>query len=168
MAGSIPSSPVQPTRNCYPHCLTWSPIPFITWIFPFIGHTGIASADGVIYDFAGPYTIGVGKMAFGNPTRYLQLDPNLVRATSWDEAVQEGNEIYSKRMHNLFCDNCHSHVAQCLNLMEYAGSRSYGMLYVGVWIFFFGRFTSMWAVIKTYLPFALLVCLIMYFNGSFA
>ena len=26
-----------------------------------------------------------------------------------------------KRMHNLCCDNCHSHVARALNLMNYDG-----------------------------------------------
>lgn len=28
---------------------------------------------GVIYDFAGPYTIGVDDFAFGRVTRYLQV-----------------------------------------------------------------------------------------------
>jgi hypothetical protein len=29
---------------------------------------------GVVYDFAGPYAIGIDGMAFSAPTRYLQLD----------------------------------------------------------------------------------------------
>ena len=31
----------------------------ISWILPFIGHVGIATANGVIYDFAGPYFVSV-------------------------------------------------------------------------------------------------------------
>ena len=41
-----------------PRFPVWSPLPPITWILPFIGHTGICTEDGIIYDFAGPYTIG--------------------------------------------------------------------------------------------------------------
>ena len=51
---------IQPNKNLYPHCILWSPLPPITWILPFIGHTGISDSEGVIYDFAGPYTIGIG------------------------------------------------------------------------------------------------------------
>lgn len=80
---------IQPNKNLYPHCILWSPLPPITWILPFIGHTGISDAEGVIYDFAGPYTIGVGEMAFGNPTRYIQLDPEECSNLSWDEGVEE-------------------------------------------------------------------------------
>ena len=43
----------------YPHCLVWTPIPVLTWLFPFIGYMGIARTDGVIRDFAGPYYVSV-------------------------------------------------------------------------------------------------------------
>ena len=46
-------------RVRYPHCIVWTPIPFLTWFFPFIGHMGIARTDGVIRDFAGPYYVSV-------------------------------------------------------------------------------------------------------------
>lgn len=47
----------QQTR--YPFCIVWTPIPLLTWIFPFIGHMGIAYSNGVIRDFAGPYHVSV-------------------------------------------------------------------------------------------------------------
>lgn len=37
----------------YPFCLVWTPIPLLTWLFPFVGHLGIATSNGVIRDFAG-------------------------------------------------------------------------------------------------------------------
>jgi hypothetical protein len=107
-------------------------------------------------------------MAFGSPTRYVQLNPNLATATAWNDAISQGNDVYATRMHNLFCDNCHSHVAYCLNLMEYKGSHSISMIYIGVWCFFCGRFTSFGAVVKTYLPFIILMSLVLYFTGSFS
>eukprot|EP00970_Alexandrium_tamarense_P003037 scaffold436_cov188-Alexandrium_tamarense.AAC.20 len=39
-------------------------------------------------------------------------------AEQWDKAVVEANNEYRTRMHNIFCDNCHSHVAYALNSME--------------------------------------------------
>ena len=53
---------LDPTKEKYPYCIVWSPLPPITWLIPFIGHTGIADSNGVIYDFAGPYTINKGNM----------------------------------------------------------------------------------------------------------
>lgn len=58
------------------------------------GHMGIADSRGVIYDFAGPYTIGEDHMAFGRPTRFLQLDPERCRGEHWDEAVARSSETY--------------------------------------------------------------------------
>lgn len=118
-------------RDLFPYCIVWSPLPVITWFLPFIGHTGIGSSDGTIYDFAGPYTIGKGRFAFGSPTKYLILDPSKCRDTSWDRGVEEGCTIYSQRMHNICCDNCHSHVATCLNIMGYDNRRNYGMIDIG-------------------------------------
>ena len=39
--------------------------------------------------------------------------------TLTDVGVDEGCQIYSRRMHNICCDNCHCHVACCLNRRGY-------------------------------------------------
>jgi Protein of unknown function (DUF778) len=93
---------IDPARQRYPYCIVWSPLPVITWFFPFIGHTGVADsagkkisismwakagrhviwlffpdtcsiwrAIGVIFDFAGPYTIGRGNFTFGKRTHFF-------------------------------------------------------------------------------------------------
>jgi len=59
---------------------------------------GIATSQGIMYDFAGPYTIGVERLAFGAPTRYLQLDPREILGEPWDESVRKGCDVYSRRM----------------------------------------------------------------------
>ncbi|RYG93739.1 DUF778 domain-containing protein [archaeon] len=86
------------------------------------GHTGIADSEGCIYDFAGPYTIGVGKLAFSSPAKYVQLDPAKCTQKDWNTGIAGGCDMYRGRMHNICCDNCHSHVAKCLNLMGYGMS----------------------------------------------
>jgi transmembrane protein 222 len=53
---------------------------------------------------------------------------------------------YKQRMHNIFCDNCHSHVAYCLNKMEFdvgmGAETKWNMLLIGAYIFFKGHFVG--------------------------
>ncbi|KAF8288329.1 hypothetical protein TcBrA4_0016280 [Trypanosoma cruzi] len=65
---ALPLPPrIDPSEEHYPFCIVWTPIPVLSWIFPFIGHVGICDSAGRIHDFEGPYHIGVDKMLFGNP-----------------------------------------------------------------------------------------------------
>lgn len=126
---------------------------------------GIVDSKGVIYDFAGPYTIGRGKLAFGKATRYILLDKTKCTLQDWDTSIADGNTIYSKRMHNLLLDNCHSHCAKCLNIMGYGGKTDYNMLTIGTWVFFQGKFCGKEQFIKTYLPFVVLLLFLCWFGG---
>lgn len=169
-----------------PYCIVWTPLPPITWLLPFIGHMGICDSRGAVYDFAGPYSIGVDDMAFSAPARYLVLDPAaaapeehfradaLARAGAvaggvgaltpageaaavWDAAVDAGADVYCRRMHNIFCDNCHSHVARVLSAMRWHGRDDWGMVGLAAWMFFSGRYTSAYAAVQTWAPFVVLV-----------
>ncbi|RWS09294.1 hypothetical protein B4U79_01642 [Dinothrombium tinctorium] len=124
----------------YPFCIVWTPIPLLSWLFPFLGHTGIGMSDGVIRDFAGPYL--EDDMAFGTPTKYYQMTPDKVEGgqLAWDRCVQRAADIYSQKMHNLFCDNCHSMVCLALNLMSYDGKRNWNMIKLAILLFFCGKF----------------------------
>lgn len=49
----------------------------------------------MLWDFAGPYTIGTRKLAFGAPTRYVQLKlGNAQEARDYDAAIEEANAVY--------------------------------------------------------------------------
>jgi hypothetical protein len=61
--------------------------------------------------------------------------------------------------HNLLCQNCHSHVAHCLNLMRYDGRANYNMFLLGAWMFWSGKYTNREAVVRTWLPFVI-ACLL--------
>ena len=117
---------------------------FFRWIFPFVGHMGIATSAGVIRDFAGPYYVGEGQMAFGNPTRYMLLDPGVAAGgpAGWDRGVAEASEIYKHRIHNLFCDNCHSHVATALDHMLYKNRNDWNMIKLASLMFIKGRYVG--------------------------
>lgn len=149
------------TDNELSFTILWSPLPLITWFLPFIGHMGIADSRGVASDFQGPYAVGdQGRMAFGRPTRALKVEG--VDAERWDEAIQEANQVYRGRMHNLFCDNCHSHVANALNRMPVRayGISKWDMVKLCFLVFFKARFLSVGAFVVQFAPFAVIVLII--------
>jgi hypothetical protein len=169
---------VDVEKSRFPYCVVWTPIPMITWFFPFIGHTGISDSRGVIYDFAGPYTMSVDDLSFGKPCRVLRLKPELARGKGlgnnpsasdaqavWDSSVDISCDVYSGRMHNICCDNCHSHVCNALNEMEYMGIKSWNMVTLAAWIFFQGEYVSNSRALAMWMPFLILVCI---FVGIFA
>lgn len=124
----------------------------------FNGVHRIALSNGVIRDFAGPYFVSEDNMAFGRPTRYLALDPFKVigGAIEWDECVSKASVIYGTRMHNLFCDNCHSHVGLALRLMNYEGGQ-WNMIRLAFWMFFCGKYVGWCGAVKTWAPFIVIV-----------
>lgn len=149
---------IDKTKDRYPFCVVWTPIPLLTWIFPFIGHMGIGLSSGIIRDFAGPYTVSEDNMAFGRPTKYWQLTPSKANGgiVGWDHAVTEASEIYKGRMHNLFCDNCHSHVATALNLMNY-NTTNWNMVKLAILITIYSKYVSFIGFLKTWLPFSIII-----------
>lgn len=144
--------------------ILWSPLPPITWLLPFIGHMGIATSRGVACDFQGPYAVGDrGRMAFGRPTRALRIDIGSLPggAEQWDAAINDANAEYRTRMHNICCDNCHSHVAYALNSLGIGAHGVRGgrwdMVKLCFLVFFKGRFLSLGGLLAQFLPFGVFV-----------
>ena len=156
-------------------CILWSPLHPITAILPFIGHLGIADSTGKAHDFRGPYYVGTDgssplpRMAFGPPTRYLKMDiGELVGgAHRWDEAIDEADGIYRQRMHNICCDNCHSHVARALNILEHQGRHDWNMVRLCFLLFFKGSFVDYKrAILLQFGPFLVLLLIYLLATGK--
>ncbi|KAJ8334916.1 hypothetical protein SKAU_G00405550 [Synaphobranchus kaupii] len=155
---------IDPDVSRYPYSIVWTPIPVLSWLLPFVGHMGICTSAGVIRDFAGPYFVSEDNMAFGRPTKYWKLDVGKVHASgsnAWDLAVRDASEAYKHRMHNLCCDNCHSHVAMALNLMRYDNCSSWNMVNLCLLSLVHGKHVSLGGFVKTWLPFFLLIGVIL-------
>ncbi|XP_031644573.1 transmembrane protein 222 isoform X2 [Oncorhynchus kisutch] len=104
------------------------------------------------------------NMAFGRPTKYWMLDVAKVYASgsnAWDTAVHDASEEYKNRMHNLCCDNCHSHVAMALNLMRYENKTSWNMINLCLLSLVHGKHISCAGFLKTWLPFLMLLGIIL-------
>ncbi|KAK9916726.1 hypothetical protein WJX75_006285 [Coccomyxa subellipsoidea] len=161
----------------FPFCIVWTPIPIISWLLPFVGHMGICTSKGITLDFAGPYFISVDNLAFGNPSRYIRLDPAKasgsasefagsrslpgasVLAIQWDGALQAASEVYRQRMYNFLTDNCHCFVAHFLNSVAYGGSQNWNTIRVVILVLLRGRYVSWWGAAKTWLPFCTIMAL---------
>ena len=75
----------------------------------------ISDMEGNVYDFQGDFYIGKNHLLFGNPTRYIQLDPKKCLNLSWDKAVSKAIEDYQRMHYNfLYVFNflSHSPIAQ--------------------------------------------------------
>lgn len=156
-AASTTNNNNSSSRDDLSFTILWSPLPPITYILPFIGHMGIADSRGVASDFQGPYSVGDrGRMAFGKPTRALKLDVSGLEGgpERWDEAVQAANAEYRRRMHNICCDNCHSHVAYALNDMNLRAYRitKWDMVKLCFLVFFRGRFLTVGGFLHQFVP----------------
>ena len=137
----------------FPYCIVWTPIPFITYILPFIGHTGICSSNGIIHDFAGSYFVSVDDFAFGKVTKYVQLNLNEIEKINWDKAIDKGDERYNMETHNLFCNNCHSHCAYVLNVVNYKKKSNYNMVSIWWMVTLKSKYVNFMAFVKTYIGF---------------
>ncbi|KHJ91014.1 leucine Rich repeat-containing domain protein [Oesophagostomum dentatum] len=155
------SQEVDIARHRFPYCIVWTPLPLLTWMFPLIGHMGIATSKGVIRDFAGSYFVAEDDMGFGWPTMYWKLTPELVDggAEMYDRAIREASDEYKGRMHNLCCDNCHSHVALALNNMQYGGHDRWNMVKLALYMQINGKFTGVGGFLKQWGFFFFMCCI---------
>ncbi|KAJ6829951.1 protein RTE1-HOMOLOG-like [Iris pallida] len=177
---TFPLGPIDPNRARFPCCIVWTPLPFISWFIPFIGHMGICREDGVILDFAGPNFVCVDHFTFGAVTRYIQLNREKCcfshsstavasrdgyRQTeandmiTWDDALRKSTQEFQHRPYNLFTCNCHSFVANNLNRMAYSGQHGWNVVNLAGWMFLKGTWVSKTSLVRSFMPFAVLLCL---------
>jgi len=150
---NINTKKINAQKNRYPYCIVWTPIPFLTYIIPSIGHTGIATSEGIIHDFAASFYVNIDEMSFGKPTKYYQLDLDDREKYEYDKAIEKGDLKYNQERHNLFWNNCHSHVAFVLNQIKYKGKNNYNMVDIWWILILKGKYISLSAFTKTYIGF---------------
>ncbi|RCN50802.1 leucine Rich repeat-containing domain protein [Ancylostoma caninum] len=141
---------IDVARHRFPFCIVWTPLPVLTWIFPLIGHMGIATSKGIIRDFAGSYYVAEDEMGFDWPTMYWKLSVDSVEggAEAYDRAIREASDEYKGRMHNLCCDNCHSHVALALNTMRYRDQDGWNMVKLAIYVQIYGKYTGHFVMVR--------------------
>ena len=145
----------------FPYCIVWTPIPILTYIIPSIGHTGIGNSNGIIHDFASSFFISVDDFAFGKPTKYIQLELTEQEKYDWDRAILKGDNKYNMEEHNIFVNNCHSHVAYVLNQLNYKGRNNYNMVSIWWMLITKGKYVNCCGFFKTYIGFLIIIFIIL-------
>ncbi|XP_076886267.1 protein RTE1-HOMOLOG-like [Bidens hawaiensis] len=168
---------IDPTRARFPCCIVWTPLPVLSWLLPFIGHVGIGREDGVIVDFAGPNFVSVDNFAFGPVARYLQItkekgseeEYRLVESGrshySWDEALKKTTQEYQKQTYSVLTCNCHSFLANHLNRLE-SQTSGWNVVNVAALIMFKGKWVSTPSMVRSYLPFMVVLFMGVTFGGA--
>lgn len=150
--------------------VVWTTLPVISALVPTIGHVGVSSSDGTIHDFSAPYTVTTGRFMCGPPKRVVRLDASRVgvlsgvsdegKVAAFDAAVARAARTYEGRNHNLFLDNCHSHVALTLNEMRYDGRDDWTMFGVYRMLLTQGTWVSRAAAVRALAPTVVIVFLV--------
>ena len=154
---------VDAARNRFPCSIVWGALPCLSWMFPFIGHMGITDSDGRIHDFAGPYTICIDRFMVGKVLKYYPMDPNECGGRdAWDDAVAKADEVYSHKMHNLCCQNCHHHTVHALEILGI----HYNIASAVALVLFKGKWSSPSAFLHILIPF-LIFCVILFVSIYF-
>ncbi|KAL0364714.1 UNVERIFIED_CONTAM: protein RTE1 [Sesamum angustifolium] len=183
----VDSTQIDPKRSRFPCCIVWSPLPLLSWFFPCIGHIGICRQDGVILDFAGPNFVCVDNFTFGEPTRYIQLskeqcwtfldssahdsEDDLMQNSerreirTWDDALCKSTQEYQHESYNILTCNCHSFVANSLNKLKFQGG-NWNVVNLALLIFIKGQYVSTLALLRTYVPFLVVLGLGLVFGGE--
>ncbi|XP_010271537.1 PREDICTED: protein RTE1-HOMOLOG [Nelumbo nucifera] len=186
-ATMTPILQIDPQRARFPFCIVWTPLPLISWFIPFIGHIGICREDGVILDFAGPNFVCVDHFAFGAVARYLQINKDkccisacwdeyerkdgyehsepVRQRMTWDDALRKSTQEFQHRSYNLFICNCHSFVANNLNRLGYGGTNCWNVVNLAALIFIKGHWVNKAAIVKSYLPFVIVLTLGLMLGG---
>jgi transmembrane protein 222 len=115
---------MEPDKDRFPYSLVFTPIPLLSWLCPIIGHLGICDSLGRVHDFSASRTVSLDRMAFGRPAIFSPLIP----CEKWDNGVAAADNAFKCQNHNLISNNCHHHVARCLNEMQYLGRNDYTAL----------------------------------------
>ena len=173
---AFPTARIEPSRERYPYCVVWTPIPVLSWLLPMIGHMGICDSQGIIHDFAGPYYISEDSMLFGNPVKYWDLTPYLTQkkdaalygadplavGKDFDQAVDTTTDFFRQtQMYNFFTNNCHSFVASVMEASG-IGRGSWNMCKLTLYMLLFGRYVSIGRFLKAHLPCAVLWAVIIF------
>jgi len=84
-------------RIKHPRSILWAPLVPISWILPLVGHVAITDANGVIYDFSGPFTVETGdSMMNGPPLLSLPID-SYISDLEWERALSRISDRFRSR-----------------------------------------------------------------------
>ena len=147
-------------NSIYKYCITWSHIPLITFLFPFIGHCSIVNSYGFIHDFDSSNFIKIyneNENGFSKIV-YLNLDDNQKKI--WDNVIEKIDKNYKKKSFSMCGNNSFKYISNILNNIEYKVKKNYTKCDIFWLIIKEGKFISKCQMFKTYFGWILIFSII--------
>ena len=141
---------IKPESKLFPYCIVWTQLPCLSYFCPFVGHTGIATSEGIIHEFSGDYAVKQNCLSFGEPLKYYQLKLNEKQRQMWDKTIEESDNKFGSSKYKLFMNNCHHHCGYVLNKIKYKNKDNYGTCKIICLLCCNSKFISCKAWFKTY------------------
>lgn len=85
----------------YPYCLVMTPVRILSWIFPVVGHMGIAQSDGVVRDFYRSYRVSIDTKRYSRRLQIMPLNPKLA-LNGWDQGIKDAASKYNNKAVRIF------------------------------------------------------------------
>ncbi|KAJ9593289.1 hypothetical protein L9F63_015164 [Diploptera punctata] len=161
-----PSLTIDHKNDIYPFCIVWTSIPVISWVFPFFGHVGIGTSEGIIRNFVVSRHVCEDSFAYGSPDRYVQLKYQHACGwkTGWDNAIEEATTIFEEKKHGSIFNNCFTYVCTALNLMKYDEKTNWNQFKLLLFLWWNMKYVSKKKIITTYIP-SLIICCFLAITG---
>ncbi len=134
----------------YNYCLIWEKIPFISSIFPFIGHLIIINSEGKSYDFSSSNYIDINNEYIGNPIKIIKLDLNDIEKNIWDIAIIIVTKKYKKKEFSFCGYNSYSFLAEIFNIVKYKNRKNYSSFEVFKYSIKNAKYTSIKIIFINY------------------
>ena len=150
----------------YNYCLIWKKIPFISSIFPFIGHLIIINSEGKSYDFSSSNYIDINNEYIGNPIKIIHLDLNDIQKNIWDIAIIIVTKKYKKKEFSFCGYNSYSFLAEIFNIVKYKNRKNYSSFEVFKYSIKNAKYTSIKMIFINYVFIFLMIIFISFLVAS--
>ena len=144
----------------YNYCLIWEKIPFISSIFPFIGHLIIINSEGKSYDFSSSKFIDINDEYKGNPIKIIKLDLIDIEKHFFDNSIIIVSNKYKKKEFSFCGYNSYSFLAEILNMIQYKNKKNYSSFEVFKYSIKKAKYTSKKMIFINYIFIILMIILI--------
>lgn len=145
-----------------PYTLLWSSIPFISTIFPFLGHISVCSSNGTIHDYFSSKYISIDQLNYGSPAKIINLQLNEGEMNEWDKAIRKADKKFKRKNFSFCGNNSLKYAGYILNSVNYMGKKKHSKCDIIKLSINKGKYISKCAIVKTYIGFVLIItCLLL-------
>lgn len=145
-----------------PYTFLWSSIPFISTIFPFLGHISVCSSNGTIHDYFSSKYISIDQLNYGSPEKIINLELNEGEMIEWDRAIKRSDKKYKRKNFSFCGNNSLKYAGYILSEVNYKGKKKYSKCDIIKLSINKGKYLSKCAIVKTWIGFVLIItCLLL-------